>query len=207
MEKFDKKKHWDNLYKNKVFEGVSWYQKTPKNSLEFLEKLKVSKNAKIIDIGGGDSYFVDHLLDRGFENITVLDISENAIVRAKNRLGEKANKVKWIVEDVTIFEPSEYYDFWHDRAAFHFLTSDVEIKKYLSALDKGLNFGGYLLIGTFSEKGPLKCSGIDIKQYSDESLSKLFNEKYDQINCLTDDHVTPTEKIQNFIFCSFQRTN
>lgn len=122
MEGFDRHVHWENIYKTKQLCEVSWYQPTPTTSLEFIEQFNIPTFAKIIDVGGGDGFFVDHLLNLGYHDITVLDISETAINRAKERLGDKANQVKWIVSDAATFKPTEKYDFWHDRATFHFLT-------------------------------------------------------------------------------------
>ena len=119
MGHFDPHKHWENIYNSKEFTDVSWYQPVPETSLEFIKYFNLARTAKIIDIGGGDSYFVDHLLDLGYENITVLDISETAIQKSKDRLGERAKRVQWITADVTTFVPTAKYDFWHDRAAFH----------------------------------------------------------------------------------------
>lgn len=136
MENFDRKKHWENIYQTKQLNEVSWFEPTPQTSLNFLKEFNVAKTAKIIDIGGGDSFLVDSLLDMGYLDITVLDISSAALERAKKRIGEKANLVKWIVADVAKFEPTEQYDFWHDRAAFHFLTQDKEIETYLKTAQK-----------------------------------------------------------------------
>jgi ubiquinone/menaquinone biosynthesis C-methylase UbiE len=204
MKAEERKNHWEKIYSTKRFEDVSWYQSIPTTSLQFVKKFNLSKDSKIIDIGGGDSFLVDNLLEFGFENITVLDISENAIRKAKERLGEKAKQVKWIIADAASFKPSEKYDFWHDRAAFHFLTNPKEIKKYVKTIQKNLNQSGYLVIGTFSEDGPEKCSGIEIKQYSENSMSVLFEKFFNKIVCFTQNHSTPFGTIQNFIFCSFK---
>jgi len=133
----------------------------------------------------------------------VLDISEKALARAKQRLGDQAEKVKWIVSDVTSFKPAEKYDFWHDRAVFHFLKED-EVAKYLQIIKSNLNSKGHLVIGTFSENGPTKCSGIDIQQYSENKLSQVIGKYLKKIYCFTVDHLTPSKSIQNFVFCSFQ---
>ena len=202
---FERKKHWENIYQTKNFTEVSWYQDKPETSLSFLDEYKVEKTANIIDIGGGDSYFVDHLLDLGYENVTVLDISEAALKKAQERLGEKAKKVKWIVADIATFEPKEQYDFWHDRAVFHFLTQENEISNYLKSTQKGIKPTGVLILGTFSEQGPTKCSGIEIKQYSESSMTERLKTFFDKIKCITVDHITPFSTIQNFIFCSFKK--
>ena len=205
MENFDRKKHWENIYTTKELCDVSWYQPTPATSLEFVKQFNVPTTAKIIDIGGGDSFLVDHLLDLGYKDITVLDISETAISRAKERLGSKADMVKWIVEDAAKFKPTEKYDFWHDRAAFHFLTQDNEIESYIDTVQKSINPTGVLVIGTFSENGPKKCSGIEIKQYSEITMTERLQKFFEKIKCITVDHKTPFDTIQNFIFCSFKR--
>ena len=203
MENYNRKSHWENIYQTKNLTDVSWYQSKPVTSLSFFDKFKVPKNAKIIDIGGGDSLLVDFLLDRGYTDLTVLDISESSLKKAQNRLGNRAILVKWIVSDVTEFIPSEKYDFWHDRAAFHFLTNDSEIQNYLKNINENVANLGILVLGTFSEKGPNKCSGIAIKQYSKKSLVKTIGNYFKKVVCLTENHVTPFDTIQNFVYCSF----
>ena len=207
MEQIDKKKHWENIYQTKELNEVSWYQPKPATSLNFFEELTIPKNAKIIDIGGGDSFLVDHLIDLGYSEITVLDISDAAIQKAKNRLGNKAEKVTWIVSDIIEFQPTEKYDVWHDRAAFHFLTNKEEREKYVLIADQSLNYNGILIVGTFSVNGPFKCSGIEITQYSEESMLDQFKSKFEKVNCFTIDHTTPFNTIQNFLFCSFKKSN
>lgn len=203
MEGQNRKQHWEHVYQTKNFEEVSWYQEKPETSLEFLQKFNVPLNAKIIDCGGGDSYFVDNLLSLGYQDITVLDISEKALSRAKQRLGDQSPKVKWIVSDATSFKPSEKYDFWHDRAVFHFLREN-EVAQYLDTIKANLNPNGHLVVGTFSEHGPTKCSGIEITQYSEESLSEKIEKYLKKLYCFTIDHLTPSKSTQNFVFCSFQ---
>lgn len=205
MEQFDRKKHWENIYQTKELKDVSWFQPTPETSLNFFKQFDVPVTAKVIDIGGGDSFLVDHLLELGYQDITVLDISAAAIDRAKVRLGERANKVKWIIEDVTNFKPNEKYDFWHDRAAFHFLTNEQEISNYIETAHQSISETGILVIGTFSEQGPKKCSGIEIKQYSETTMNNRLKMFFEKINCITVDHKTPFDTNQNFIFCSFRK--
>ena len=199
----DNKKHWENVYQTKQPNQVSWTQDIPKTSLSFIHSYNISKEAKIIDIGGGDSNLVDYLLDEDYENITVLDISESALERAKKRLGEKAKKVTWIVSDVTSFHPDTIYDVWHDRATFHFLTTKNQITEYINIAKTAVT--GYLTIGTFSENGPTKCSGLEIKQYNEEELQSTLATGFEKIKCITEDHVTPFNTTQNFLFCSFRR--
>ena len=205
MENFDRKNHWETIYQTKELNDVSWYQPTPETSLEFTTQFNLPKTAKIIDIGGGDSFLVDHLLDLGYQDISVLDISASAIEKAKLRLGDKSNKVKWIVTDITLFTPTEQYDFWHDRAAFHFLTSETDISTYLETARQAISSTGIMVIGTFSEQGPKKCSGIEIKQYSENSMTERLKNIFKKINCITIDHKTPFDTVQNFVFCSFKK--
>jgi len=205
MRNFDRKKHWNNIYQTKSLDEVSWYQQVPATSLDFVERFNLPKTVKIIDIGGGDSFLVDHLLDMGYQDITVLDISEEAIERAKKRLGSRADKVEWIIADAADFQASDKYDLWHDRAALHFLTNEKEIQSYVSTLTTSVNPEGYIIMGTFSENGPKQCSGIDIKQYSENSLTDRLKHFFEKIRCITIDHKTPSGSIQNFIFCSFRR--
>jgi hypothetical protein len=195
--------HWDTVYKTKAPNQVSWTQEIPKTSLDFIHSFGLSKTAKIIDIGGGDSKLVDYLLDEGFENITVLDISAEALDKAKKRLGDKSVKVNWVVSDITEFKPNTTYDVWHDRATFHFLTTSKQIAQYMNIARNAV--AGYLTIGTFSENGPEKCSGLQIKQYSEEKLTAELENGFDKIRCITEDHTTPFDTTQNFLFCSFKR--
>ena len=206
MDDFDRKKHWENIYQTKDLKDVSWFQPTPATSLDFFKQFNVPVTAKIIDIGGGDSLLGDHLLELGYQDITVLDISDIALNKAKHRLGDRASSVKWIVADAATFKPTEKYDFWHDRAAFHFLTQDQEIENYLNTIQQSINPTGILVIGTFSEQGPKKCSGIEIKQYSETSMTNRLNKYFEKIRCITVDHHTPSDTIQNFVFCSFRKS-
>lgn len=201
----ENKEHWEKVFETKTENEVSWFQEYPKTSMEFVTLFHLPPNAKFIDIGGGDSHFVDSLLEQGYSDITVLDISTNAIERAKKRLGSKAGNVKWIVSDVTEFIPEDKYDFWHDRAAFHFLTLEDKIYKYVTLAENAINQDGYLILGTFSENGPTKCSGLEIKQYNETSMSARFEIAFDRIKCITQDHQTPFNTIQNFLFCSFKK--
>jgi len=198
-----KQKHWETVYKTKQPNEVSWTQEIPKTSLDFIHEFNLPKSAKIVDIGGGDSNLVDYLLEEGFENITVLDISSAALEKSKKRLGDKAQKVKWVVSDVTEFNPDTKFDVWHDRATFHFLTTPQQIKKYIASASK--HVAGFLTIGTFSDKGPEKCSGLPIRKYSEETLVSELKKQFDKLRCISEDHVTPFQTKQNFLFCSFKR--
>ena len=203
----EQQNHWDKIYSTKQPNEVSWTQDIPKTSLDFIHNANLDKQASIIDIGGGDSKLVDFLLDEGYENISVLDISEQALIRAKLRLGDKASKVNWIVSNISDFHPTTSFDFWHDRAAFHFLTTKPEVVKYLSTARQAVNENGFVTIGTFSKDGPKKCSGLDIKQYSEETLTSELENGFEKIKCVIEDHTTPFNTTQNFLFCSFKRAD
>jgi SAM-dependent methyltransferase len=201
----NKKEHWENVFATKKEKEVSWYQQYPQTSIDFITALPLPLDAKIIDIGGGDSYLIDALLDLGYTNLTLLDISANAIERIKNRLGAKSNQVTFIVSDILDFNPTELYDFWHDRACFHFLTEANAVEHYAKLVNKALSKIGRMFIGTFSDNGPKKCSGLDIKQYNEESLRLLFEKNFQLKGSFIEDHITPFDTIQNFLFCGFKR--
>jgi len=202
----DLKAHWERIYRTKSPAEVSWTQEIPAISLEFIQVLNLPKDAKIIDVGGGDSLLVDYLLREGYSQLTVLDISSAAIERAKYRLGKNAERVNWMVCDILDFNPSGTYDLWHDRAAFHFQIIPENIRAYLSIMNRSVT--GYAVIGSFSTYGPTKCSGLEIRQYDEESLRKLFEEQgFTRLSCKNEDHITPSGNIQNFLFCSFKKTD
>ena len=198
------KEHWESIYKTKQPNEVSWTEQIPSASLEFINKLKIPKTAKIIDIGGGDSKLVDFLLAQGYTDISVLDISETAIIRAKKRLGDKTKYVKWIISDILDFKPTEKYDLWHDRAAFHFQTEEDKINQYLNIIRNAVV--GRSIIGTFSVDGPKKCSGLNIRQYDEAELKYLLEKsEFKFLESKRIDHITPNGGVQNFIFCSFSK--
>jgi 2-polyprenyl-3-methyl-5-hydroxy-6-metoxy-1,4-benzoquinol methylase len=199
------KQHWERIYTSKKSEEFSWTQDTPSTSISFLKGFNVPKTAPIIDIGGGESKLVDYLLRDGYTDVTVLDISEKALERAKARLGQNASKVNWIVTDITEFVPTRQYAIWHDRATFHFLTEQSQIEKYVSIASGHLRGDGFMTIGTFSENGPDKCSGLPIRKYSEDVLTYVLQKAFDKLKCIKEDHVTPFQTIQNFLFCSFQK--
>ena len=202
---FDKKQHWENVFATKKETEVSWYQEKPETSLQFFERNNIPKTAKILEIGGGDSYLIDNLLEQDYESLTLLDISENAIERIKKRLGKKAEKVNFVVSDILDFSPSEKFDVIHDRASFHFLTKEEDIQKYAALMNRILEPNGLYFVGTFSESGPLKCSGLEITQYSKEKFLKIFGTHFSLLNSFEEVHKTPFETTQNFIFCEFQK--
>lgn len=205
MSDFNRKEHWETIYSIKKLEEVSWYQPIPDTALDFIERFTIPQDAAIIDIGAGDSFFVDELLKRNYTDISVLDISENALKRAQERLGVLAKSVHWINTDIIEFNPQREYDFWYDRAAFHFLTEEKEIQLYIITLQKALKETGIAIIGTFSETGPKKCSGIEITQYSEQKLHDYFGKDFNITDIIYAEHNTPFGTIQNFIFCVLKR--
>jgi SAM-dependent methyltransferase len=201
----EKKQHWETVFTTKAENEVSWYQKEPQTSIQLIQACKVPKDAKIIDIGGGDSYLIDSLLDLGYTNLYLLDISDAAIERAKIRLGDKAKNVTFIVSDSLHFQSDEKFDVWHDRASFHFFTDANDIALYRKNVKTNTNQNAHFIIGTFSEEGPLKCSGLPITQYTVEKMEAVFGDDFELENCFTEDHQTPFETVQNFIFCSYRK--
>jgi 2-polyprenyl-3-methyl-5-hydroxy-6-metoxy-1,4-benzoquinol methylase len=199
------KEHWENIYNSKKTEELSWTEDVPEISLAFIKNFQLPKTASIIDIGGGESKLAENLLDMGYVNITVLDISKSSIQKAKMRLGKRANKIKWMVQDVIDFDIDNQVDCWHDRAAFHFLTSLDQISKYAIKAKQYVKTNGYAVIGTFSENGPKNCSGLPIKQYNQETISLAFADGFEKLSCINHEHQTPFKTSQSFLYCSFQR--
>ena len=198
------KKHWETIYLTKQPNEVSWTEEKPSVSLDLIHSFNLSKSAKIIDIGGGDSKLVDYLLAEGYSDLSVLDISEAAIDRAKKRLGNRAKQITWIVQDVLDFKPKEQYAIWHDRAAFHFQTEEKTINSYLNLVSKAVS--GNVIVGTFSTDGPTKCSGLDVKQYDEIGMKSRFESRaFKNILCKRENHLTPMGAIQNFVFCLFKK--
>ena len=200
-----KKEHWENVFATKKETEVSWYQQKPETSINFFIENNIPKVAKIIDLGGGDSYLIDNLLEMGYTNLFLLDISANAIERIKNRLGENAKNVTFIVSDILDFQPELTFDVWHDRASFHFLTSENDIAMYYKLVSNAVASNGFLFMGTFSENGPLKCSGLEITQYSEAKFETIFSSDFNKIKCFEENHQTPFDTTQNFIFCTHKK--
>lgn len=204
MEKLNAKEHWENVFHTKKFNEVSWYQENPKTSIKLILSTHPDKDARIIDVGGGDSNLIDKLLELGFKNISVLDVSLKALEKAQQRLGLKSRLVRWINSDIREFKTNERFNIWHDRALFHFLTSEKDIKKYVELVRKYLKPEYFLIIATFSLKGPKKCSGLDIRQYSEDSMKKLFSD-FEHIKSFEEEHITPWEDSQIFIYNIFRK--
>jgi len=199
------KEHWENIYATKGMLEFSWFQKAPTTSLELIKKVAKNKQDAIIDIGGGDGFLVDNLLALGYTDITVLDISKNAIDRAKERLGKLAEKVKWIEADIIEFVPKQVYAIWHDRAVFHFLIEQNDKENYRELVNSIVS--GYFIIATFSDKGPNKCSGLEICNYAKHDMKAFFSVSFRMISSFNYNHPTPFGTYQNFIFSVFNKMN
>ena len=202
----ERKKHWEDVFETKDTTKVSWYQPVPETSLNLIEKLNLPKTTRIIDIGSGDSFLADFLLDKGYSEITLLDISKNALETVKKRLGKKAGAITFLASDATDFSSALKFDIWHDRAVFHFLTDEHEIRSYVKNVSRKLVTGGYLILGTFSNNGPDMCSGLHVQQYSEKQITETFKNGFKKIECFTENHQTPSGASQNFLFCLLQKT-
>ena len=200
---FKKEDHWENIFGTKTPKEVSWTETYPKNSVDFIDALNLDTKLPVIDIGGGDSRLVDVLLEKGYKDISVLDISSKALDRTKKRLGVSSKNISWIVCDILDFKPKKKYALWHDRASFHFLTSPEDINSYKKIVNQWVN--KYLVLGTFSKEGPLKCSGLPVTLYSCDSISKSFQEFFNPIKCEYLTHQTPFKTEQKFVFSSFEK--
>jgi SAM-dependent methyltransferase len=197
--------HWEDVYTRKGENEVSWFQENPAPSLELLEQVGATPASAIIDIGGGASRLVDNLVDRGFEDVTVLDLSGAALEAAKARLGGRAAQVHWIVADATVWEPQKAYDIWHDRAAFHFLTEGCDRAAYIARLERALKVGGYAIIATFALDGPERCSGLPVVRYDPASLGQTLGRAFQLADTRQHVHATPWGSDQSFQFSVFRR--
>jgi len=198
--------HWEKVYATKGEKEVSWFQENPAPSLELIALTGLSEEAAIIDIGGGASRLVDDLLARKFRRLTVLDLSGAALAAARERLGDRGTDVQWVIADVTKWEPTETYDLWHDRAAFHFLIDHADQSAYVDRLKKAVNLGGYVIIGTFAPDGPERCSGLQILRHDAATLAKTLGSDFVLIDTRRHEHATPWGAIQRFQFSTFRRT-
>ena len=196
------KNHWENIYEKKNEDEVSWFQQILNSSIKLIKSTGIV-NPKIIDVVRGRSKLLKSLIDSGYNDLTYLDISEVALKKSKEFLGDQSNKVKWIAEDILNFKTEEKFDVWHDRAVFHFLTEQNLIDKYVELVSKNISNSGHLIIGTFSENGPLKCSGLNVNRYSKELIEETFLKNFRLINTIHIDHKTPFNTTQNFLFSHF----
>ena len=200
-----RKSHWERIYSEKNPTEVSWYQAHPEYSLAMIEATGAGIEAGIIDVGGGASTLVDHLLAAGYQRLSVLDISPTAIAQARERLGVRAKKVSWLECDITDYTPEHHFDIWHDRAVFHFLTTAGERTRYLGTLKAALKPGGQAIIATFAEDGPAECGGLEVVRYNPESLSNTVGEGLHLVETRIEMHRTPHGGMEEFIYCRFCR--
>lgn len=189
--------HWDQVYESNGPTGMSWFQETPSVSLEFMDVLAVDRAAPTIDVGGGSSPLVDHLIRRGFTDLSVLDVSQLALREARLRLGENA-AVSWLCEDLLLWTPGRRYALWHDRAVFHFLTDGADLKSYVDLLRSAISPGGALIIATFAQDGPESCSGLPVARYSAEELSDVLGSRFQVVMARRELHTTPAGAVQPF---------
>lgn len=201
------KLHWEQIYKFRGAHEVSWFQAHAAQSIELIRKTGVSLGAKIIDVGGGASTLVDDLLDQGYSEITVLDISGTALRRSQDRLGQRASRVTWLELDITRAQQldSNFYDLWHDRAVFHFLTNETDRAKYIQAVRRSVKTGGHIIIASFGLGGPEKCSGLNVVRYTAESMHREFGNDFELVETTKEVHHTPQGTDQEFIYAYFRK--
>jgi ubiquinone/menaquinone biosynthesis C-methylase UbiE len=198
----DEKQHWDDVYAKKAPEQVSWYRPHLERSLRFIEEARIPKGAAIIDVGGGTSTLVDDLLERGYTNLTVLDISSKAINSARERLGPRGASVTWIEADITSVNlPEHCYDFWHDRAVFHFLLDIAARSRYVAAVRHAVKPGGHIVVATFGPSGPERCSGLEVTRYRPEEIHDEFGHTFKKVGSSSEVHKTPWGEEQEFVYC------
>ncbi|MDQ9172437.1 class I SAM-dependent methyltransferase [Oxalobacteraceae bacterium R-40] len=196
------KEHWNRVYGTKKPDQVSWFAPHLDRSLSLITQAAPNKGAAIIDVGGGEATLVDDLLDRGYTNVSVLDISDTALRVAQDRLGERKSLVKWIAGDITsISLPENVFDVWHDRAVFHFLTEPSQRAAYVEQVRKSLKHGGHVIIATFGPKGPLHCSGLDVVRYDTDALHAQFGVSFQIVSHGEENHLTPSGAVQQFVYC------
>ena len=198
----DDREHWETVYSTKEVDKVSWFKPHLDRSLAFLEAANIDKNAGVIDVGGGASTLVDDLLDRGYLNVTVLDVSRSALDAARDRLGDRAALVQWICADITTVQlPVGAYEFWHDRAVFHFLRDPSARVRYVAAVRRSLKPGGHIVVATFGPHGPEKCSGLEVMRFTAEEIHAEFGSPFARISSATEMHKTPWGAEQEFVYC------
>ena len=201
----NRREHWRSVYRSRLADEVSWYQPNPDVSLSLIRGCELEKDAALLDVGAGASVLVDHLLDDGFSDITVLDVAKEALDLSRRRLGAQADQVCWQVADITEFLPDRSYDLWHDRAVLHFLTTPRQRAAYRVALEQALKPGGHLVVGTFAIDGPTRCSGLEIVQYDAAKLLEMLGPEFVLREEQKEAHVTPAGAIQQFAWFALQR--
>lgn len=199
--------HWESVYSIKATTAVSWFQEHAQHSFTLIHETEVPLSASIIDVGGGASTLVDDLLANGYSDITVLDLSVAALAAAKTRLGEIGNSVQWLEADITkVVLPANSIDVWHDRAVFHFLTTQEERQAYVQAVLRSVKQGGHVIVATFAEDGPTQCSGLPVMRYSADELHAEFGEPFSLLRHEKEEHHTPFGTVQKFVYCYCRKT-
>ncbi|NNM05306.1 MAG: class I SAM-dependent methyltransferase [Gemmatimonadetes bacterium] len=206
-EEVNRKDHWDKVYASKAAEDLTWFQAEPVVSLDLIHQTGISVQDGILDVGAGASLLPLHLLKEGFEDVSVLEVSQNALKVAKHQLGQRAGSVSWLEADLIGFEPSRRWVLWHDRAVFHFLTRPEDRDEYCRALRAALTPDGHVIIATFALGGPSKCSGLDCERYSPESLAAVLGAGFQFEGSIEEAHETPKGGTQNFVYSWFQRVS
>jgi len=201
----DRVSHWEAVYASRRTQEVSWYQIRPETSLRLLAQLAIQPEDPVIDVGGGASTLVDHLLDLGFSQVTVLDIAASALAAAQERLGSRASRVTWLTGDITRLAPTGPYRLWHDRAVFHFLTEAADRQAYRAALSAAVPAGGFAILATFADDGPERCSNLPVCRYSPEQLAAEVGPDFTMVTALRETHSTPARKEQKFVYACFRR--
>jgi len=198
----ESKNYWDKVYTAKAATSVSWYQEHAECSLSLIRNIGIAKSASIIDVGGGASTLVDDLLADGYSDVTVLDLSGSALSAARQRLGLRAAKVKWLEADVTNADlPGHRYDVWHDRAVFHFLTEPQQRQAYVETVFRSVKPGGHVIVATFAEDGPTQCSGLPVMRYAAGELHAQFGDAFALVKHVKEAHHTPSGSVQQFVYC------
>jgi SAM-dependent methyltransferase len=203
---FDRRGHWERIYGDRKPDEVSWFQETPQLSLELIRQSGIPKSGSLIDVGGGASRLVDHLLDLDFARISVLDISPRALNHARERLGARAKQVNWIEADITTYVSAETYDLWHDRAVFHFLAEESDREKYVDCVMRSLKRGGTLILSSFAPDGPATCSGLTVRRYDANLVRNELGSEFELMSEIGESHVTPWKTVQKFAHFLFNRT-
>lgn len=199
--------HWRKVYREAGADAVSWYEAEPRASLEALGRAGVSGARSLVDVGGGASRLVDQLMDRGWSDLTVVDIASEALAVSRERLGDRASGVTWMAADVSQWKPSRSFQIWHDRAVFHFMTEPEQRAGYRTALRLGTSQGSLVVIATFALTGPERCSGLPVRRYDARTLAAEFSDHFELIDSWQDDHVTPNGRVQPFLWSVLKRSD
>jgi 2-polyprenyl-3-methyl-5-hydroxy-6-metoxy-1,4-benzoquinol methylase len=201
----DRAGHWDRVYTDKLETALTWFQDEPSPSLALFDALHIQPTASVVDVGAGASRLVDALLDRGFDDVTVLDVAERALEVTRRRLGPRVEQVRWLTQDVLAWRPDRRFDVWHDRAVFHFFVDPSDRARYVDVVQSAVNVGGHVLVATFAPDGPKQCSGLPTARYDAESLSTVFGDGFHVVDTRPEEHQTPFGTLQAFTWTALTR--